>query len=65
MSATPQNPSPLNSSPLTQGPFTPEQQQYLQGFVAGADAARLSRGLPTFASVLGTTSQAHRCVNFA
>jgi ferredoxin-nitrite reductase len=39
---------------MSQGPFTPEQQQYLAGFVAGADAARVSRGLPTFAATLGT-----------
>ncbi len=49
MNATPQNPTPLN-----EGPFTPEQQQYLQGFVAGADVSRAARGLPTFASVVGT-----------
>ncbi|MCU0880205.1 MAG: NirA family protein, partial [Pirellulaceae bacterium] len=39
---------------MSQGPFTPEQQQYLAGFVAGADAARVARGLPTFAATLGT-----------
>jgi ferredoxin-nitrite reductase len=39
---------------MSQGPFTPEQKQYLAGFVAGADAARVSRGLPTFAATLGT-----------
>ena len=29
--------------------FTEEQKQYLQGFVAGADSARASRGLPAIA----------------
>lgn len=33
--------------------FSEEQQQYLSGFVAGADAARAARGLPTFAATLG------------
>ena len=33
--------------------FTEEQQHYLQGFVAGAEAARSLRGLPTFAARLG------------
>lgn len=33
--------------------FTEEQQHYLQGFVAGAEAARSLRGLPTFAATLG------------
>jgi ferredoxin-nitrite reductase len=32
--------------------FSAEQQQYLQGFVAGADLARSARGLPTFAGTL-------------
>ena len=36
------------------GSFTEEQQFYLQGFAAGADAARALRGLPTFADVVGT-----------
>jgi ferredoxin-nitrite reductase len=38
---------------MTDMPFTEEQQSYLQGFVAGADAARAMRGLPTFANTLG------------
>jgi ferredoxin-nitrite reductase len=42
------------SEQSAQGPFTPEQQQYLQGFVAGAEAGRAARGLPTFAQVAGT-----------
>jgi ferredoxin-nitrite reductase len=33
--------------------FTEDQQHYLQGFVAGAEAARTLRGLPTFAATLG------------
>jgi ferredoxin-nitrite reductase len=33
--------------------LTEEQQRYLQGFVAGAEAARALRGLPTFAATLG------------
>lgn len=33
--------------------FSEEQQQYLSGFVAGSDALRAARGLPTFAAVLG------------
>src|SRR4051794_5667632 len=36
--------------------FTPEQQQYLQGFVAGTDLARSARGLPTFAALLSRNS---------
>ncbi|MCI0360925.1 MAG: NirA family protein [Planctomycetaceae bacterium] len=44
----------MSTSSQNAGPFTPEQQQYLQGFVAGAEAARMARGLPTFASVAGT-----------
>jgi ferredoxin-nitrite reductase len=43
----------MSASPMNHGPFTPEQQHYLQGFVAGADAARVARGLPTFAATLG------------
>jgi ferredoxin-nitrite reductase len=42
------------SHPASDGSFTEEQQQYLQGFAAGADAARALRGLPTFAQVVGT-----------
>lgn len=38
---------------MTDVPFSLEQQNYLQGFVAGADAARSLRGLPSFASTLG------------
>src|SRR5688500_949642 len=34
-------------------PFTVEQQNYLMGFVAGSDAARGMKGLPTFAATLG------------
>jgi ferredoxin-nitrite reductase len=34
--------------------FSAEQQEYLRGFVAGADAAQAARGLPTFSSVVGT-----------
>lgn len=33
--------------------FSAEQKQYLQGFVAGADALRDRGGLPTFAATLG------------
>jgi ferredoxin-nitrite reductase len=44
----------MNSAPTNPGPFTREQQQYLQGFVAGADASRAARGLPAFASLAGT-----------
>ena len=33
--------------------FSAEQKQYLQGFVAGADALRDRRGLATFAATLG------------
>ncbi len=33
--------------------FTPEQQQYLQGFYAGCEALRGAQGLPTFAATLG------------
>ena len=33
--------------------FSDEQKQYLQGFVAGTDALRDRRGLPTFAATLG------------
>lgn len=33
--------------------FTVEQQNYLAGFVAGADAVRAARGYATFASTLG------------
>ncbi|MBA4020098.1 MAG: ferredoxin--nitrite reductase [Pirellula sp.] len=36
--------------------FSEEQQQYLQGFVAGSDAARAARGLPTFAATLGLSA---------
>jgi ferredoxin-nitrite reductase len=36
--------------------FSEEQQQYLSGFVAGTDAARAARGLPTFAATLGLSS---------
>ena len=32
--------------------FTEEQRQYLQGFVAGADLARSTSGLPTFGQTL-------------
>jgi ferredoxin-nitrite reductase len=41
------------SEAMSEAPFTEEQQQYLQGFVAGAEAARHVRGLPTFAATLG------------
>jgi len=34
-------------------PFTEQQQNYLQGFVAGCDALRGAQGLPTFAATLG------------
>jgi ferredoxin-nitrite reductase len=34
--------------------FNDEQKQYLQGFLSGAETARAARGLPTFASTLGT-----------
>jgi len=33
--------------------FTDEQKQYLQGFISGADIARATRGLPTFAQAIG------------
>lgn len=33
--------------------FSEEQERYLQGFVAGAEAARALAGLPTFAGALG------------
>src|SRR5215470_1650333 len=33
--------------------FQDEQKQYLQGFMQGADLARVSRGLATFSSALG------------
>jgi ferredoxin-nitrite reductase len=33
--------------------FQDDQKQYLQGFVGGAELARLSRGLATFAATLG------------
>ena len=33
--------------------FSNEQKQYLQGFVAGSEALRSQRGLPSFASTLG------------
>jgi ferredoxin-nitrite reductase len=35
------------------GDFTDEQKEYLQGFVNGAELARTSRGLATFAATLG------------
>jgi ferredoxin-nitrite reductase len=43
--------------------FTPEQQQYLQGFYAGCEALRHASGLPTFAGTLGpsTTNAADNC----
>ncbi len=34
--------------------FTDEQKYYLQGFVSGAEVARTSRGLPTFAGTLAS-----------
>lgn len=33
-------------------PFTEQQQNYLQGFIAGCDAVRSAQGLPTFAATL-------------
>ena len=42
--------------------FTDEQKHYLQGFVSGAQVARTTRGLPTFAATLeglGTTPAQH------
>jgi len=41
---------------LADAGFTEEQQQYLQGFVAGTDAVRGARGLPTFAATLGLSA---------
>lgn len=38
---------------LPQTDFRDDQKQYLSGFVAGADAARAARGIPTFAQTLG------------
>lgn len=38
--------------------FSPEQQQYLQGFHAGCEALRQSNGVPTFAATLGMTASA-------
>jgi ferredoxin-nitrite reductase len=38
--------------------FTPEQQYYLQGFVAGTDLARSAQGLPTFAGTLNRNGAA-------
>ena len=38
---------------IADGGFFDEQQKYLSGFVAGIDAARAARGLPTFAAALG------------
>ncbi|MEX2175594.1 MAG: NirA family protein [Pirellulaceae bacterium] len=43
---------------MIDAPFSDEQQQYLQGFVAGTDAARSLRGLPTFAATLGLSPAA-------
>jgi ferredoxin-nitrite reductase len=36
--------------------FSNEQKEYLQGFVAGAEALRSQRGLPTFAATLGISA---------
>jgi ferredoxin-nitrite reductase len=38
--------------------FTSQQQNYLLGFVAGSEAARAARGLPTFAATLGLAAPA-------
>ncbi|QDU25742.1 Sulfite reductase [ferredoxin] [Anatilimnocola aggregata] len=43
-------------SDSSQAGFSPEQQQYLQGFYAGCEAIRSSNGLPTFAATLGISS---------
>lgn len=40
------------------GAFSDEQKQFLQGFASGCDVARSSRGLPTFADVLGVSNSA-------
>ena len=40
--------------------FSAEQKQYLQGFVAGTDALRDRRGMPTFAATLGIAETALR-----
>ncbi len=45
--------------------FSEEQQQYLSGFVAGTDAARAARGLPTFAAALGLSPAEARRPNEA